>query len=243
MSSNAVPRPNIRFRGRSFMAFVLSPEPPVTAWLDRLDEMLAKSSGFFVGRPVILDVSGIEVTRESLRATVDALNARGIRILGLEGVDESLADLNLPPVLTTGRPTSGIILSSAARAAGRNGGSDRANAAKGAARPSSLLIQDPIRSGQSIVYLDGDVTVLGAVGSGAEIVAGGSIHVYGTLRGRALAGAKGNPTARIFALKNEAELLAIDSLYVVADDMAAALRGRSVQVFQDAGAIKIAALD
>jgi septum site-determining protein MinC len=63
------------------------------------------------------------------------------------------------------------------------------------------------------------------------------------LRGRALAGAKGNPSARIFALKNEAELVAIDFLYVVADDMAANLRGRSVQVWQDAGSIKITALD
>jgi septum site-determining protein MinC len=243
MSSNAVPRPNIRFRGRSFMAFVLSPEPPVTAWLDRLDEMLAKSAGFFVGRPVILDVAAIELTRESLRAAVDALNARGIRILGLEGVDEALVDTTLPPVLTSGRPTNGIVMSPNAKAASRGAAPQRADAPEVPARPSSLLIQDPIRSGQSIVYLDGDVTVLGAVGSGAEIVAGGSIHVYGTLRGRALAGAKGNPSARIFALKNEAELVAIDSLYVVADDMAAALRSRSVQVWQDGGVIKLTALD
>jgi septum site-determining protein MinC len=239
MSSNAVPRPNIRFRGRSFMAFVLSPEPPVTAWLDRLDEMLAKSAGFFTGRPVILDVSALELTRESLRAAVDALSARGIRILGLEGVDESLVDPGMPPVLTSGRPTSGIVMARNGKAAAAS----HTEAAERTARPSSLLIEEPIRSGQSIVYLDGDVTVLGAVGSGAEIVAGGSIHVYGTLRGRALAGAKGNPTARIFSFKNEAELLAIDSVYVVADDMAPALRGRSVQVWQDAGSIKITALD
>jgi septum site-determining protein MinC len=225
------------------MAFVLTPEPPVTAWLDRLDEMLNKSSGFFVGRPVILDVSGLELTRESLRAAVDALNARGIRILGLEGVDESLVDLTLPPVLTSGRPTNGIVMSPNAKPSSRAGAPERMDAPEPPSRPSSLLIQEPIRSGQSIVYLDGDVTVLGAVGSGAEIVAGGSIHVYGTLRGRALAGAKGNPSARIFSLKNEAELLAIDSLYVVADDMAADLRGRSVQVWHDAGVIKITALD
>lgn len=237
MSSNAVTRPNVRFRGRSFMAFVLTPEPPLTAWLDQLDEMLSKSAGFFVGRPVILDLANLEFTRESLRAVVEALSARGVRILGLEGVEDTLVDLTLPPVLTSGRPTNGIVLSPAAKPAPATGAGERP------ARPSSLLIQEPIRSGQSIVYLDGDVTVLGAVGSGAEIVAGGSIHIYGTLRGRALAGAKGNPSARIFSLRNEAELLAIDSVYVVADDMAAALRGRAVQVWQDAGAIKISALD
>ena len=59
-------------------------------------------------------------------------------------------------------------------------------------KPTSLLLESPVRSGQSIVFTDGDVTVLGSVGSGAEIVAGGSIHIYGTLRGRAMAGVNGN---------------------------------------------------
>ena len=74
------------------------------------------------------------------------------------------------------------------------------------------MIEDPVRSGQSVVFMEGDVTVVGSVGSGAEIVAGGSIYVYGTLRGRALAGATGNARARIFCHRVEAELLAIDSL-------------------------------
>src|SRR3954453_23637042 len=60
-----------------------------------------------------------------------------------------------------------------------------------------LVIDNSVRSGQVIDYPDGDVTVVGSVGSGAEIVAGGSIHVYGTLRGRALAGTAGGPSARI----------------------------------------------
>ncbi len=67
----------------------------------------------------------------------------------------------------------------------------------------SLLLETPIRSGQSIVFAEGDVTVLGSVGSGAEIVAGGSIHIYGTLRGRAMAGINGNSAARIFCQKIE----------------------------------------
>jgi len=70
-----------------------------------------------------------------------------------------------------------------------------------------------VRSGQSVIFPEGDVTVLGSVGSGAEIVAGGSIHIYGTLRGRAMAGVNGNPAARIYCQKIEAELLAIDGYY------------------------------
>jgi septum site-determining protein MinC len=61
------------------------------------------------------------------------------------------------------------------------------------------------------------VTVLGSVGSGAEIVAGGSIHVYGALRGRAMAGSSDNAAARIFCQKIEAELFAINGYYQTAD--------------------------
>ena len=95
------------------------------------------------------------------------------------------------------------------------------------------MLQDPVRSGQSVVFEEGDVTVLGSVGSGAEIVAGGSIHIYGTLRGRALAGATGNSKARIFCHKIEAELLAIDGYYRTADDINASLRNRPVQAWLD----------
>jgi septum site-determining protein MinC len=100
------------------------------------------------------------------------------------------------------------------------------------ALPNSLLLDKSIRSGQSIVHAEGDVVIVGSVASGAEIVAGGSIHVYGPLRGRAIAGSR-NARARIFCRKLEAELLSIDGLYMVADDMPAHLRGKQVQVWLD----------
>ena len=88
-----------------------------------------------------------------------------------------------------------------------------------------------MRSGQSIIFPEGDVTVLGSVASGAEIVAGGSIHVYGTLRGRAMAGINGNSAARIYCQKIEAELLAIDGYYQTAEEFDAALRDRPAQAW------------
>ena len=75
-------------------------------------------------------------------------------------------------------------------------------------------------------FPDGDVSVLGSVASGAEVVAGGSIHIYGTLRGRAMAGSMGNPRARIFCQKIEAELVAINGYYRTAEEINAKLRGR-----------------
>jgi septum site-determining protein MinC len=111
------------------------------------------------------------------------------------------------------------------------------------AEPASLLLDSPVRSGQSVYFPAGDVTVLGSVGSGAEVVAGGSIHIYGTLRGRALAGTSGNRQARIFCRKIEAELLAIDGFYRTIDDLDAKLRDRPIQAWLDGEALKIAALD
>jgi septum site-determining protein MinC len=109
-------------------------------------------------------------------------------------------------------------------------------------RPVSLVISESVRSGQSIVFREGDVTVIGSVSSGAEIIAGGSIHVYGALRGRAIAGSMGDARARIYCRKLEAELLAIDGLYKTAEDMDAELRGRAVQVRLDGDTITMESL-
>ena len=73
--------------------------------------------------------------------------------------------------------------------------------------------------------------VLGSVGSGSEILAGGSVHVYGTLRGRAFAGATGMPSARIFCRKNEAELLSVDGWYRTAEDMEPSARSGRYRSF------------
>ena len=109
--------------------------------------------------------------------------------------------------------------------------------------PSSLLIDGPIRSGQSVAFPSGDVTVLGSVSSGAEIVAGGSIHIYGTLRGRAMAGSTGNARARIFCTRNEAELVSVDGYYRTAEQIDSNLRGRPTQCWLEGRVLTIAALD
>jgi septum site-determining protein MinC len=93
------------------------------------------------------------------------------------------------------------------------------------------------------VFLEGDVTVVGSVASGAEVIAGGSIHIYGTLRGRAIAGAAGNQQARIFCRKFEPELVAIDGLYKAAEDMSADLRHRAVQAWLYGEHIHMSTLD
>ena len=81
------------------------------------------------------------------------------------------------------------------------------------------LITHPVRSGQQIYAAGGDLVVLSSVSPGAEVLADGNIHVYGTLRGRALAGVKGNRSARIFCQRLEAELISIAGHYKISEDL------------------------
>ena len=89
----------IRFRGRSYFALTITPDAPVAAWLEKLDEWLARSPGFFHRNAVILDLAGLDLEREAYVSLVGELAARGIRILGVEGAREDWAAADLPPLL------------------------------------------------------------------------------------------------------------------------------------------------
>jgi septum site-determining protein MinC len=234
----------IRLKGRSFLALVLTPELPFEDWLARLDDLASRSAGFFLRRPIVLDVQNLDVDRTQLRGMIEELTARNVRIMGLEGARASMLAADLPPALTDGRAASDFE-PPVARASGAEAPVAQTTAtnereqspAPFATAMPSLTVTEPVRSGQSLVFPDGDVTVVGSVASGAEIIAGGSIHVYGALRGRALAGTMGNASARIFCRKLEAELIAIDGFYKTAEDMEPALRGQAVQIWLEGESI------
>jgi septum site-determining protein MinC len=232
---NAMAQPTrqlVRMRGRSYVAFVFSPAIPIVGWLEEIDATLARSPGFFVGKPVVLDLSAVELSQSAITHLITSLEQRNIRVLGIEGVDAGHLTMSMPPLLTGGRH---CLLA--------QNGPKEPNEPKAKPKPTSLLLESPVRSGQSIVFAEGDVTVLGSVGSGAEIVAGGSIHIYGTLRGRAMAGIEGNASARIYCQKIEAELLAIDGYYQTAEDISATLRGRPAQAWLAGDIMRITPLN
>ncbi|NOR23011.1 MAG: septum site-determining protein MinC [Desulforhopalus sp.] len=93
------------------------------------------------------------------------------------------------------------------------------------------VLHQPVRSGQRVYAQGGDLIVLASVSTGAEILADGHIHVYGTLRGRALAGVQGNESARIFCHDLQADLVAIAGYYIISDDLPADKRNTAVQIF------------
>jgi septum site-determining protein MinC len=233
--SSARQRGTMPLRGRSYMAFALTPEPPIADWLGELDAWLRGSSGFFVGRPVVLDLSAVTLTSSAIAHLISELGTRGIRIMGLEGVAAEKLGPNLPPLVSGGRPAPVEAINSRSQPTSPPPERDR--------EPTSLLVESPVRSGQSIFFPDGDVTVLGSVGSGAEVVAGGSIHIYGALRGRAMAGTSGYRKARIFCTRLEAELLAIDGYYRTAEDLDAKLRSRPIQAWLAGETLIISEID
>ena len=236
----------IRLKGRSFLALALTPELPFADWLARLDALASRSAGFFLRRPVVLDVDGLDIDRAQLRDLVSELSGRGVRVMGIEGARPSLLGADLPPAMSDGRATADIEPPTADRQTETTEKPEPVAALAPAPAPvqamPSMVISEPVRSGQSIFFPDGDVTIVGSVASGAEVVAGGSIHIYGSLRGRAMAGTIGNASARIFCHKLEAELIAIDGLYKTADDMEAGLRGKPVQIWLEGETIKAATL-
>ncbi|WP_299811770.1 septum site-determining protein MinC [uncultured Roseibium sp.] len=261
----------MKFKGKSFIAIVLTPEPPFPDWFKEIDRIIARSPGFFIDRPIILDVRGSKIPIDELEELLAGLTERSVRVMGIDGVAGTRLKPGMPPSFSGGRLASDVDVpdpsgeadkksngtsetvsggktsakgdgkpekpgSEAPKTNGKSKGdggetdSDTLSGPTGLADGSSIVITEPVRSGQSILHPDGDVTVIGSVSSGAEIIAGGSIHVYGALRGRALAGVSGKDSARIFCSKLDAELVSINGLYKVADDFDGTLRNAPAQI-------------
>ncbi len=238
MSSAApVQKKSIRFRARSFMAFALVPEEPIADWLGGIDKWLHNSPSFFTGRPVVLSLTGQPFGVPQIEELVSQLMGRGIRVFAIEGDGLELGP-TLPPLLRGARTASIEETQSAPH-------SEAAAVAEPATprTAEALIVDSPVRSGQSIFHPQGDVVVMGSVASGSEVMAGGSVHIYGALRGRAFAGALGNDNARIFCRKNEAELLAINGWYRAPDDIEPASRGKPIQAFLKDGRISVVVLE
>ncbi|MCO5733200.1 septum site-determining protein MinC [Rhizobium sp. SSA_523] len=240
---------SIRIKGRSFLAVVLTPDLPLDDWLVRLDDLAARSAGFFLNRPVVLDVADLGISRTELSGFLDKLGERNVRIMGIEGAKPSMISPGMPPVLKGGRPAGDVEVEQTETSAGapaETAGDDRSTVEQAVAPTvtvearspqASLVINQPVRSGQSIIFTEGDVTIVGSVASGAEVIAGGSVHIYGALRGRAMAGSVGNAAARIFCRKLEAELIAIDGIYKMAEDLPSELLGEPVQLWLEGDSI------
>lgn len=226
---------------------------------DEMRERVSRAPKLFARAAVIVDFGGLPGTPDvaTARALLDALREAGALpvalaygsndneqlaiALGLpllskfraqyERADGSPADAPAAPAPAAREPAAAPARAAAARQV------------EAAAAQPGLVHVAPVRSGQQVYADSRDLTVLSTVGAGAEVIADGSIHIYGPLRGRALAGAKGNEQARIFCRGFHAELVAVAGHYKVLEDIPKELHGKAVQVWLEREEIKIAALD
>ena len=223
-------------------------------------ERVERAPKLFGRAPVIIDFGGLARMPDvaTAQALLEGLRGAGVLPVGLSygsRETEQLAEQLKLPLLAKFRaqyePVAAAPVGGASAPNPRREsiGADApptkaaAKAAVPAATVSSpgLIQKTPVRSGQQLYAENRDLTVLNTVGAGAEVISDGSIHIYGTLRGRALAGAQGNTDARIFCQEFHAELVAIAGHYKVLEDVPKELRGKSVQVWLEKDQLMIAA--
>ena len=214
-------------------------------------ERVERAPNLFARAAVVLDFGGLSKVPAlgEARALVDGLRGAGVLPValayGTKEIEALSRQLDLP-LLAKFRAQYERSDGNAAPAAPEPA---RSAAAPAAPAPALATVQpglmqvSPVRSGQQVYAENRDLTCLSAVGAGAEVIADGSIHIYGALRGRALAGAQGNEAARIFCREFHAELVAVAGHYKVLEDIPMELRGKPVQVWLEGGQLKLAALE
>lgn len=202
--------------------------------LEALDRQLAakveQAPAFFNDAPLIVALDKLPASERLLdvKAVVELCRRHGLRTLAVRSADQSIQarcqDLDIPVLPPSGARERPIALAPKAEPA------PPPKPLEPEVKPTKV-ITTPVRSGQQIYAAGGDLIVLAPVSAGAELLADGNIHVYAPMRGRALAGVKGNGAARIFCQQLGAELLSIAGHYKVCEDLRREKHwGQAVQV-------------
>lgn len=199
-----------------------------------LQEKIAQAPEFFKNSPLLLDLQKLnnQSLAIDLHEVIALLRKQGLMPIGIRGGTEQqnheVLAMDLPVHSMHGNSTA-INTKPESKPVGASGAEQKKQAES---LPENKLITHPIRSGQR-VYAKGDLIVTAAVSAGAEIMAEGNIHVYGTLRGRALAGVLGNVESRIFCSDLQAELISIAGIYQLSDDLGPETAHKPVQISLD----------
>ncbi len=197
---------------------------------DQVEAHVNRSHGFFANTPVVIDVGELDKTAEvNFPWLVGMLRGYDMIPFGVRGASESqkeMAEFMELAILSDNNHDS----STATAARARKPVKPAAAAQTAAGWQAAKIVSAPVRSGQRIYAPRGDLIITAQVSSGAEVIADGNIHIYGTLRGRALAGVRGNREARIFCHKLEADLIAVAGQYRVYDSIDEDLKKSPVQV-------------
>jgi septum site-determining protein MinC len=212
----------------------------------QLQEKIQQAPEFFKNSPLVFDLHELNSLDLDIDVTklINTIRKLGLLPIGIRGglarQNQQALELGIPVHSGHGSRDSGHAASQPGTGAASTEAataSPKQQAPEPEAVPvpqvvagSTMLLTQPVRSGQRI-YAAGDLIILAQVSAGAEILAEGNIHVYGSLRGRALAGVQGNTEARIFCSDLQAELISIAGNYKISEDLNGAVLNQPVQIY------------
>ncbi|WP_323016716.1 septum site-determining protein MinC [Castellaniella sp.] len=222
------------------------------ALLQALDERMRDAGAFYENEPVILDAQGLDQAPDwkALAAAMRKYHLHPIGVQADPALQASALKAGLAPLdASANRPAGGTGPQDAphdmpaAPAAAADAAPIPQDPAPAAPASQTLVIRHPLRSGQRIYAKGGDLIVMAQVSPGAEVIADGHIHVYGPLRGKAMAGAQGRTDAMILTTQLDPELLAIAGVYrVVETQLPKTLHNQAARITLDGDTLRIQAL-
>lgn len=186
---------------------------------------------------VVLDFNAPQLTMpsaEEVAQLVERIRAIGLLPIALSGPPERVTALSLAlslPILGKGRSLKAVPEPELEPQQEPPIPEPPTPIAAATLRGGTMVISTPVRAGQQIYARNKDLVVLGTVNAGAEVIADGSIHVYGRLSGRAIAGARGEADARIFARQFDAEIVSVAGTFRVIEDVEPEFKGAAVQAW------------
>ncbi|MCC5793070.1 MAG: septum site-determining protein MinC [Legionellaceae bacterium] len=211
MAAQFVNTQAVTLKGRLFTLTVLKLSTHVIAdIIQQLDVAVAKAPTLFAQAPIVLDFTELDTDELSLADLISAIKDKGLLPVAVQTKNQTLA------------ATAACLGLACLNASSRH---DRDISVLETSLPGSSPVAtsktrlSPVRSGQQVVNKNGDLIITAPVSAGAEVLADGNIHIYGALRGRALAGLSGDINVRIYCQSLEAELVSIAGFYKLSDEL------------------------
>lgn len=256
MSSSPTPIPDVALDFKSATLYALrvvlhTHDTP--ALIAALTRRMTEAGAFFEHEPIVIDAQALTLSPD-WGALLDQLRAHHLHPIGVTASDAVLADaqahglapvdISAAPVRTAPAPSQDMpppLPRTTARTPAQRASSPPESAHEASTPPpAAMVIRHPLRSGQRIYAKGTDLIVIGMVSQGAEVIADGNIHVYGPLRGKAMAGARGDTQAMIFTTQMDPELLAIAGVYrVIETSLPDNVHNQPAQALLDGDMLKI----
>ena len=255
-SDTSAPSPIFELKGSVLTVMVLHVRETNPELLyPQLEKKIGPARSFFANAPLVIDLKAVAEEDQpalDLQYLAGFLRGLGLVPVGVRGQSAAVADralaagLGLLATTKTEKAVTGPEETPTA-AAQETVPETQPTAAPtqeppAPVRAATMVIAHPVRSGQQVVAPDGDLVILSSVNAGAEVIAAGNIHIYGALRGRAMAGVHGDVSARVFSLQCNPELVAVAGEYVVNDLLDRAVLNQTVIVTHDRGGLRFEVL-